>query len=95
METECDVKLVNIGSCGLRIVHNAFKASSKAAGWDVAHFLSALHTLFDDVPAKREEFTVATDSCLCPFAFCHHRWVENVNVADRAITMMESLALFT
>ena len=81
MDAECDVKLVNIGSCGLHIVHNAFKDGSKATGCEVAHFLSALHTLFDDVPARREDFTVATGSCLFPLLFCHHRWVENVNVA--------------
>ena len=76
MEAECEVKLVNIGSCGLHIVHNVFKAGYKATGWEVAHFLSALHTLFDDVPARREDFTVATGFCLFPLPFCHHRWVE-------------------
>ena len=88
MEEECDVKLVNIASCGLHIVHNAYKAGSKATSWEVAHFLSALHTLFDDVPTKREDFTVATSSCLFPLPFCYHRWVENLNVADRTIPMI-------
>ena len=88
------MKPVNIRSCGLHIVHNAFKVGSKVTGWDVAHLVSALHTLFNDVPARREYFTVKTSSCLCTLPFCHYRWVENVNVADRPITMMESLTKY-
>ena len=43
-------KLINIGSCGLHVVHNCFKTGSTATDWNpqVSSLLSALYYLFKD-----------------------------------------------
>ncbi|KAI8764141.1 Adult enhancer factor 1 [Biomphalaria glabrata] len=53
---ESSVKLLNVGSCGLHIVHNSFKAGHSATSWDIGSWLSALRWLFKDSPARREDF---------------------------------------
>lgn len=35
--------LLNIGSCGLHIMHNAFRRGAKATGWDVDHTLNSMY----------------------------------------------------
>ena len=46
-------RLVDIGSCGPHIFHNAFKAAFEATTWDLRSFLCALHRIFHESPAKR------------------------------------------
>ena len=41
--------------------------------------------LFKDTPARREDYISVTASNQFPLKFCPHRWVENVQVAERAI----------
>jgi len=48
--------LLNIGSCGLHIVHGGFKHGVIASGWSVDEFLKNLHLLFKDTPARREDY---------------------------------------
>ena len=83
--------LINIGSCGLHIVHNAFKAGFEATGWDVKSFLWALYTIFYETPARREDYTAITSSVVFPLKFCLHRWVENATVAARALIILPHL----
>ena len=92
MENVYDLKLLNVGTCGLHTLHNAFKQGFDATGWKVSHFLSSLHTLFDETPARRQDFEEVIGSAV-DFAlpFCNHRWLENINVANRAISMMPNL----
>lgn len=52
--------LVNIGSCGLHILHNAFRDGCKSTGWEVEHALSSIYWLFHDCPARHEDFVTAT-----------------------------------
>lgn len=54
LQLEYSSKLLNVGSCGIHIVHNAFKAAISKTGWDLSHKLSALHT-WDETPARRED----------------------------------------
>ena len=76
------------GSCGLHIVHNAFKAGFEATGWDVKPCLWALFTTFHETPARREDFTAITSSVIFLLRFCLHRRVENAAVAARALVML-------
>ena len=52
--------LVNVGSCGLHTLHNAGKAGFTM--WQMDMLLRALHYLFHNVPARREDFTALTGS---------------------------------
>ena len=42
-------------------------------------------TLWDETPARREDFDSATTQNLDPLPFCAHRWVEIVRVCERAM----------
>ncbi|KAI4803093.1 hypothetical protein KUCAC02_006650 [Chaenocephalus aceratus] len=69
-------QLVLVGSCGLHTLHNAVKAGFTM--WQLERLLRAMHYLFHNVPARREDFTSLTGSSCFPLPFCGHRWVENV-----------------
>jgi hypothetical protein len=81
-------KLLEVGSCGLHIVHGSLQHGHKAAGWSVNSRLRALHNLFKDSPARRAQFTSVTSSTLFPLKFCQVRWVENNKVANRALIVL-------
>ena len=87
IEEETKKKMLNIGSCGLHIIHNAFRSGSIETNWEVGQTLSSLYWLFQDSPARREGFVSITGSSVFPKQFCSHRWVENVTVVERALEM--------
>ena len=80
-----------IGSCGLHVVHGAFKHSSKETGWELERFSRAIFKLFKDTLARRDDYTQVNGSSLFAFKFCKHRWVENVPVAERALKILPHL----
>ncbi|KAK0152285.1 hypothetical protein N1851_006335 [Merluccius polli] len=91
-ELHSDAQLISVGSCGLHILHNAMKAGFTA--WQVDKLLRAMHYLFHNVPARREDFTSVTSSSTFPRPFCGHRWVENVPVAERAVDIWPMLSTY-
>ena len=78
-------KLLNIGSCGLHVVHGAFCTGAQSTGWKLDGFLRALWYLFHDSPARREDYTTLTESTTFPLKFCATRWVEDEKIAQRAL----------
>jgi hypothetical protein len=98
MDNAFDTGLLNLGSCGLHQVHNAFRAAFSSqesdSNWDVGKFLRALSVLFDNVPARCELYEDVTGSNILPLQFCTHRWVENVKPAERAIEMLPHLSKY-
>ena len=76
--------LVNIGTCGLHTLHNAFKNGEKASDWNT-NKLSFLYKIFDESPrrADYEKLTMA-QFLDHPLQICLHRLVENQNVARKA-----------
>ncbi|XP_070400940.1 uncharacterized protein [Nothobranchius furzeri] len=82
-------QLIHVGSCGLHTPHNSFKTGFST--WNIEKLLRAMHFLFHNVPARREDFTKLTGSSLFPLPFCGHRWVENLPVAERAIEVWPKL----
>ena len=87
-------KLLNVGSCSLHSVHNAFKTGAHASGWGVESVLSALHWLFSDSPARREGYTTITCSQIFPLKYYKHRWLENVPVAQRALDIWPNVCSY-
>ena len=81
-------RLVDIGSCGLQVVHNAFKAGFEATTWDLRSFLCTLHQNFHESPARMEDFTRITGSQIFPLKFSPHCRVENARVAIRALLVL-------
>jgi len=47
------VQLLEMGSCGLHVIHDAFQTGHKASGWNVNGYLRAMYGLFKDSPARR------------------------------------------
>lgn len=88
---ESDRKLIDIGSCGLHVLHGALQAGHRASGWSVNEFLRAIYGLFKDSPARRADFTAVTGSTTFPKKFCQVRWIENVNVANRALEVLSNV----
>ena len=87
IEEETEKNMLNIGSCALHIIYNAFRSGSMETNWQVAQTLSSLYWLFKDSPARREDFVSITGLSVLPKQFCSHRWVENVTVVVRALEM--------
>ncbi|KAJ8043765.1 hypothetical protein HOLleu_11016 [Holothuria leucospilota] len=86
--------MLNIGSCGLHIVHGSLQKGVTASGWNLASLLRALWQLFHDTPARREDFFQITGSSIFPLQFCPHRWVEDAKVAERALPMWPNVKKF-
>ena len=55
-------QIINIGSCGLHVMHGAFKAGMEAAGWNVGKVLKSMWQLFHDSPARRETYAHICES---------------------------------
>lgn len=87
-------KLLDLGSCGLHILHGAFKDGVRCTGWNVTKYLRAIYNIFKDVPARRALFTSYSGSTVYPLKFCAHRWLENIDVAQRAIEITPYIKKF-
>lgn len=87
-------KLLELGSCGLHIVHGAFKDGARATNWGIENYLRGIYNLFKDVPARRALFTQYSASTTFPLKFCGHRWLENAVVAQRGIEVVPAIIKF-
>jgi len=83
--------LLELGSCGLHIIHGSLQTGHKASGWDVNAYLRAMYSLFKDSPARRADYTRVTGSTKFPKKFCTVRWVENASVASRALEVLDNV----
>ena len=45
-------QLINVGSCGLHIVHEAFKTGAAATGWNTDNLLKSMWFVFSNSPNK-------------------------------------------
>lgn len=81
------VRCLDLGSCSLHTVHNAYKAGLTASKWRLDVLLSSVSRLFLDAPARREDFVAVTGQSLFPLKFCAHRWIENVPVIERVLLL--------
>ncbi|XP_059922920.1 uncharacterized protein LOC132469020 [Gadus macrocephalus] len=86
------LQLVCVGSCGLHTLHNSFKCGFTV--WQLDKLLRAMHTLFHNTPAKREDYITVTKSSVFRLSFCAHRWVENLPVVERALAVWPSFLLY-
>ena len=76
-------QLVDIGTCNLHNIHNAFKLGFQNTTWEMKNLLRASYQILHDSPARRDDFVSVTESSLFPLSFCGTRWVEDKIVADR------------
>ncbi|XP_058873644.1 uncharacterized protein LOC117967216 isoform X2 [Acipenser ruthenus] len=86
--------LINLGSCGLHVVHSSLQYGANETGWMLGELLGALWQLFHDTPAWRDDYTQITGSTRFPLKFCPHRWVEDLKVAERALELWPNVIQF-
>ena len=86
--------LIDVGCCSLHTVHGAFRTGVKNTNWNLEVLLRALHSYFSESPAKREDYIQVTGSDKFPFPFCGHRWIEDKQVAERALDIWPHITSF-
>jgi hypothetical protein len=94
MFLETGAHLINIGSCGLHIIHGAYRKGIESTGWGLPNTLSSFYRNFKDSPACREDFQKVLDGVEMPLIFCKTRWVENVSVLERALHVLPNLKTY-
>ena len=95
LKLDFNAQLLDVGSCGLHIVHGAFKHGAEASKWEIASVMQSVYSLFNETPARREDYTRITDSNVFGRNFCNTRWLENVPVAERVLEMWDCLQTYT
>ena len=92
LQRDNNKSMLNTGSCGLHIVHGAFKHGVEALTWNIDEFLRSVHWLLKDTPARREDYNKAVENDpIMPLRFCKTRWTENVPVVERVVEMLPQL----
>ena len=98
-------QLINIGSCGLHVIHGAYGTAQKVTDWLLQNYLKAIYLIFKLSPAHREDDYLATNglleshatnnsSYLVPLKFCGHLCLENGTALLRAIGMDKNLKMY-
>ena len=58
--------LIDLGTCGLHVVHGALRKGFEETGWKLERLLRSLSYLFEDSPARRQDYTEITGSSVFP-----------------------------
>ena len=87
MQLEFGSQLLDIGSYGLHVINGGFKHDSDESTWDIPALLRSVHSLFNETPTRREDFTRVTGREQFGLNYCNTRWLENVPVAERVLDM--------
>ena len=79
--------LIEIGSCGLHVLHGAYGIAQKATDWKLDKLLKAIYSVFKLSLAWREDYLKVNElleshdsksvACLFRQKFCGHKWLEN------------------
>ena len=69
--------LVNTGSCGLHVLHGAFKTGAKKTLWKISKIMMALFIMLHDTPARRADYRDVTGSDRFPLQFCKVCWLDD------------------
>ena len=79
-------QLIDLGTCGLHTVHNAFKHGEKASDWQLKKLMSSMSKIFHEAPERHADYKTVIDAIEndYPMQFITHRWVGNDVVAKKA-----------
>ena len=88
---EHSTSFLNVGSCGLHIVHGAFQTGIADTGWKIDRFFQSCYWLFSDTQARRDDFIKVIQSDMFPLRFCKHRWLDIVPVAECTLELLPQL----
>lgn len=62
--------ILDLGTCGIRTLHNSFKVAIQTSKWGIIEFLRAIYNIFKNVPARRSDYTKSSGSYKFPLKFC-------------------------
>nr|CAD7430698.1 unnamed protein product [Timema monikensis] len=86
--------LLNLGTCGLHVVHGSLRTGVESVDWDISSLLRHMYYLFTDSPARRALFTQLTGCTTFPLKFCGVRWLENAKCFQRALQIWDHVIKF-
>ena len=55
-------KLIDLGTCGLHVLHGSLKHGEKSSGWKLKKLLSSLYKIFDESPSRSAAFELITNA---------------------------------
>ena len=84
-------RLINIGSCGLHVLHSALQTEIMETNREVSKVLHAMWKISDESPTRRDIYIRETGCDIFPLHFCKTRWVEDEPVAARGIQIWENI----
>jgi len=87
--------LFDIGTCGLHVVHGAFRTGFESTGWKLDVILKSLWYLFNESPARMDDYKRITGCNVFPLQFCGTRWLDDRKVAERALSCWENITKYT
>ena len=91
-EKELD-PLMDLGTCGLHVVHSSMKAGAKVSEWELQKLLKAMWQFIHDTPAKQEMYE-NKESIDYPAKFFSHHWCKNKKCAEKAASLIKGYQKF-
>ena len=82
---------LNLGSCGLHVLQGSLQTGHSAAKWNIDSILRSMYNLFKQSPERRVDFSAIIPVSKFLPKFCQRRWVENVNVCNRAMEVYDNV----
>ena len=82
-----------LGSCGLHVNNGSLTTGHKAVNWKVQVETKSFFKLFKDSPARQANYIDFTGCNQFPKKFCSVRWVENVELSERALEVIKHINL--
>ena len=85
-ESNCSAPtLLQLGSCGLHVLHGAYGTGQKATDWELGKLLKHCYSIFNKSPARHSDYLLANGfhethkgkntGYLFPLKFCVFRWM--------------------
>ena len=69
-------RLINIGSCGLHVLHSALQTEIMETDREVSKVLHAMWKISDESPTRRDIYIRETGCDIFPLHFCKTMWVK-------------------
>ena len=78
-------QLINIGSCGLHIIHGSFKTGIEVTHWNIKITAKGPFQILHDSTPTRADYIRVSRSNIFSLFFCATIWVEDKKVAERLL----------
>ena len=83
--------MIETGSCSLHTVHGAIQTGATKTGWVLNKVFKTMHNIFNESPARHDVYLKEQSSSKFQIKFCETRWIEDKEVAERALKVWKSV----